>query len=69
MFTFALRFFLQAIDIFLFIFNLFPLFAAREEGICKKSYTTKTNDHKITTTVKSGVECQTDRFACFAAYV
>ena len=29
MLTFALVFFLQAIDIFLFILNLFPLFAGR----------------------------------------
>ena len=44
MFTFTLAF-LQAIDSFLFIFNLFPLFAEREEGIWKKACTTKTADH------------------------
>ena len=44
MFTFALAFFV-GIDIFLFIFNLFPLFSRIEEGIWKEAFTTKINDH------------------------
>ena len=47
MFTFALVFFfLQVIEIFLFIFKRFPLFARKEEeGVWKKSFTAKTTDH------------------------
>ena len=44
MFTFALAF-LQAIDIFLFIFNHFSFSWKEEEGIWKKAITTKTTDH------------------------
>ena len=65
MFPFALAF-LQAIeDIFLFIFNHFSFSWKEEQGIWKKAYTTKTTDHNY---YVSGVECQIDRFACFAAY-
>ena len=66
MFSFALAF-LQAIeDIFLFIFNHFSFSWKEEEGIWKKAFTTKTTDHNY---YVSGVECQTDRFACFTAYL
>ena len=44
MFTFALAF-LQAIDIFRFIFNHFSFSWKEEEGIWKKAITTKTTDH------------------------
>ena len=44
MFTFAVAF-LQAIDIFRFIFNHFSFSWKEEEGIWKKAITTKTTDH------------------------
>ena len=44
LFTFALAF-LQAIDIFRFIFNHFSFSWKEEEGIWKKAITTKTTDH------------------------
>ena len=65
MFTFALVS-LQAIDIFLFIFNLFPLFA--ERGRRNWEEIIHNENHWPQLLHKSGVECQIDRFACFAAY-
>ena len=57
---------LQAIDIFLFIFNLFPLFA--ERGRRNWEEIIHNENHWPQLLHKSGVECQIDRFACFAAY-
>ena len=55
-------FFLQAIDIFLFIFSLFLLFAERgKESIHNKN-------HWPQLLHGSGIECQIDCFACSAAY-
>ena len=58
-------FFLQAIDSFLFIFNLFPLFT--ERGRCLKESIYNEN-HWPQLLHVSNVECQIDRFACFAAH-
>ena len=66
MFTFASLVFLQAIDIFLLIFNLFPLFA--ERGRRNLEEIIHNENHWPQLLHKSGVECQIDRFACFAAY-
>ena len=63
MFTFASLVFLQAIDIFLLIFNLFPLFAERGRRNLEEIIH---NENQLLH--KSGVECQIDSFACFAAY-
>ena len=65
MFTFALVF-LQAIDILLLIFNLFPLFA--ERGRRNLEEIIHNENHWLQLLHKSGVECQIDRFTCFAAY-
>ena len=65
MFTFALVF-LQAIDILLLIFNLFLLFA--ERGRRNLEEIIHNENHWPQLLHKSGVECQIDRFACFAAY-
>ena len=67
MFTFASLVFLQAIDIFLLIFNLFPLFA--ERGRRNLEEIIHNENHWPQLLHKSGVECQIDRFACFAAYI
>ena len=66
MFTFASLVFLPAIDIFLLIFNLFPLFA--ERGRRNLEEIIHNENHWPQLLHKSGVECQIDRFACFAAY-
>ena len=66
MFTIHFSFFLQATDIFLFIFSLFPLFTERGRRNWKKAFTTKTTDHNYYK--GSGVQCQIDCFACPAAY-
>ena len=65
MFTFALALF-AGHRYFLFIFKLFLLFAERgrrnmEESIHNENYWPQLLN-------VSGVECQIDRFACFAAY-
>ena len=65
MFTFALAF-LQAIDIFLFIFNLFPLFAERERRDLEESM--QNGNHWPQLLHMSGIERQIDPFACFTAY-
>ena len=52
MFTIHFSFFLQATDIFLFIFSLFPLFTERGRRNWKKAFTTKTTDHNY---YKAGV--------------
>ena len=65
MFTFTLAF-LQAIDSFLFNFNFFP--QKEEEGIWEKAYRIHNENHWPQLLHVSGVECQIDYFACFAAY-
>ena len=65
MFTFAFVF-LQAIDIVLLIFNLFPLFT--ERGRRNLEEIIHNENHWPQLLQKPGVECQIDRFACFAAY-
>ena len=64
MFTFALALF-AAIDIYLFIFKLFLLFAERGRRNMEESIHNKNHWPQLHV---SGVECQIDRFACFAAY-
>ena len=54
MFTFALAF-LLAIDIFLFIFNLFPVFAERGRRNLEKSI--YNDDHGPQLLHVSGIEC------------
>ena len=66
MFTFALAFFLRAIDISLFIFNLFLLFAERGRRNLEESI--QNENHWPQLLHVSGVECQIDRSACFTAY-
>ena len=66
MFTFALAFFLQAIDISFFIFNLFLLFA--EGGRRNLEESIHNENHWPQLLHVSGVECQIDRSACFTAY-
>ena len=63
--TFALVF-LQAINIFCFIFNLFLLFAERGRRNLEKIIYNE--NHWPQLLHKSGVECQIDSFAFFAAY-
>ena len=64
MFTVSLDF-LQAIESFLFIFNLFPLFAERGRRNLDESI--HNENHWPQLLHESDVECQIDRFACFAA--
>ena len=66
MFTFASLVSLQAIDIFLLIFNLFPLFAERGRRNLEEIIHNENLWPQLLH--KSGVECQIDRFACFAAH-
>ena len=66
MFTFTLAFFLQAIDISFFIFNLFLLFA--EGGRRNLEESIQNENHWPQLLHVSGVECQIDRSACFTAY-
>ena len=67
MFTFSLAFFLQAINSFLFIFNLFPLFAERGRRNLEESIHNENHGPQILHV--SDIECQIDCFACFAAYL
>ena len=65
MLTFTLAF-LQAVDSFLFIFNLFPLFSEWGRRCLKESI--HNENHWPQLLHVSNVECQIDRFACFAVY-
>ena len=65
-FSFALAFF-QAIDIFLFIFNLFPPFTERGRRNLEESINNENHWPQILHV--SGVECHIDRFVCFTAYL
>ena len=65
MFTFT-EAFLQAIDSFLFIFNLFQLFAEKGRRNLEESIHNK--NHWPELLHVSDIECQTDHSACFAVY-
>ena len=65
MFTFTFAFF-AAIDISLFIFNLFPLFTESWRRNLEESI--HNENHWPQLSHGSGAKCQIDRFACFAAY-
>ena len=65
MFTFSLAF-LQAIDSFLFISNLFPLFVERGRRNLEESIHNENQWPQLQHV--SDTECQIDCFACFAAY-
>ena len=62
----SLQLFLQAIDIFLFIFKFFSLCVERGRRNLEESI--HNENHWPQLLHVSGVKCQIDHFACFAAY-
>ena len=65
MFTFAL----QAINMFFSFSTSFRYLRKEEEGIWKKAFRTKLQNHWPAQLLHvSGIECQSDHFTCFAAY-